>query len=67
VKKMALAENIKRIAEEKGLSIYRISKDGRISQSYMSDIVNGKCKNPSITIMAKLSKVLEVDIENLIS
>jgi XRE family transcriptional regulator of biofilm formation len=64
---MALSENIQRIAKEQGISVYRIAKDGDVSQSYMSDIANGKCKNPSLTVLTKISKVLNCKIEELIN
>lgn len=63
---MTIGDNIRRIAEEKNISFYRICKDGKISNSYMSDLINNKRNNPSIDILRRISKVLGVSIEELI-
>lgn len=63
---MPLSENLKKIAKEKNISMYRIAKDGEISMSYVWDIFKGKQENPSLSILRKLSKVLGVSIEELI-
>ncbi|MCT8978272.1 helix-turn-helix domain-containing protein [Clostridium sp. CX1] len=64
---MTVGDNIKRIAEEKGLTMYRIAKQGEISNSYISEIVSNKRKNPSITIIKKIASVLNVTIDELVS
>lgn len=63
---MTIGDNIKRIAKEKNISFYRICKNGKISNSYMSDLVNNKRKNPSIDILKRISNELGVSIEELI-
>lgn len=63
---MAIGDNIRRIAKEKNISFYRICKNGKISLSYMSDLVNNKRKNPSIDILKRISNELGVSIEELI-
>jgi len=63
---MAIGDNIRRIAKEKNISFYRICKNGKISNSYMSDLVNNKRKNPSIDILKRISNELGVSIEELI-
>lgn len=64
---MTVGDNIKRIAEEKGLTMYRIAKDGKISNSYISEIVSNKKQNPSIDIIKKIAGVLNVTIDELVS
>lgn len=63
---MTIGDNIRRIAKEKNISFYRICKNGNISNSYMSDLVNNKRKNPSIDILKRISNELGVSIEELI-
>jgi XRE family transcriptional regulator of biofilm formation len=63
---MNISDNIKRISIEKRITPYRIAKDGGISQSYLNEILHDKRKNPSIKILLKISKVLDVSIEDLI-
>jgi transcriptional regulator with XRE-family HTH domain len=64
---MTIGDNLKRIAEGKGISMYRIAKDAEISNSYISDIVSNKSLNPSIEILKKIAEVLRVPVEQLIS
>lgn len=62
-----IGDNIRRISKEKTLSVYRISKDSKVSQAYLSDIINNKRKNPSIEILRKIALVLKVTVEDLIN
>jgi len=43
---MPIGENLKKILLEKSISQYRLSKDSGISQSYLSELINGKYNNP---------------------
>lgn len=61
-----LSENIKRIAEEKGITMYRVAKDGELSQSYVCELFHGIRQNPSIDIIKKISKILGVSVDELI-
>lgn len=63
---MTIGEKIKSIANEKDISIYRIAKDSGVSNSYLSELINNKRQNPSIEIIKKISKVLEIPLEKLI-
>lgn len=47
---MALSDNIRKIANEKNMSMYRIAKNGELSMSYVWEIANGKRENPSINV-----------------
>lgn len=62
-----LAENINRIAKEKGITMYKIAKDADLSVSYVWDICKGNRENPSINVMKKIAKVLEVTVDKLIN
>lgn len=64
---MTIGENIKRIAEKEGITMYRLSKESKVSSSYISEIVNNKRKNPSIDIIKKIAGVLNVTIDELIN
>jgi len=55
--------NIKRIMEEKDLTMYSIDKNGGVSKQLMSSIL--KHGNPTIDTLQKISKCLEVDIIEL--
>lgn len=62
-----IGENIKYFAELKGMSSYKLSKETEISNSYLSDLINGKQNNPSIEIIKKISKALDVAVDVLIT
>lgn len=61
-----LGENIRHFAEIKDMSFYKLAKKAGISNSYLSDLINGKQNNPSIDITKKISKALDVTVEDLI-
>lgn len=62
-----ISQNISRIAEEKNITMYRIAKDGNLSMSYVWEICKGRKKNPSITVISKIAKVLGTTVDELIS
>lgn len=64
---MALADNLNEIATKRNMSMYRVAKDGDLSLSYVWDIFKGKKENPSLNILKKLAKALNVSVEELIS
>ena len=57
---------LKRIRQEKGYSLTKLGKLTGISKSYLSLLERGIQKNPSIEIIEKIAKVLEVDMNYLI-
>lgn len=64
---MALSKAIKEIAKKKEMSFYRISKNGGIAQTTLSEIVNGNNLNPTIETIQKIAKGLDVSVSELIS
>ena len=64
---MALNKAIKEIAKKKKISFYRISKNGGIAQTTLSEIVNGNNLNPTIETIQKIAKGIEVSVSELIS
>lgn len=58
---------IKQIREGKGLSINELSKLSGISASYISELENeqNNKKNPTISVICKLAKALEVKPQEL--
>lgn len=59
-----LGDNIKAFRNEKNLSLNGLAKEAGISPSYLSDLENNKCINPSKEKLTKLAEVLEVRIED---
>ena len=63
-----LREYLKRIREEKGLTQQYIAEKLGISQNYYCDIENGvRQKELKVNILTKLSQVMDVPIETLVS
>lgn len=67
---MSITENfgkkIKNLREQKGYSIEYFANIANIDRTYISDIEKGK-RNVSLLIIEKLSKALEVNIQELFS
>ncbi|NLB87851.1 MAG: helix-turn-helix transcriptional regulator [Syntrophomonadaceae bacterium] len=61
-----IGTNLKNICDKRGITMYRISKDTGISQSYLSELVNGKASNPSIEVLIKLSDYLKIPLDSLV-
>jgi len=61
-----VGNNVKKICSKKKITMYRVSKETGISQSYLSDLVNGKATNPSSEVLIKLSEFLNVPIDTLV-
>jgi transcriptional regulator with XRE-family HTH domain len=59
-----LAENLKRIRAEKGISQGDIVKSTGIDKAMISNIENGKT-NPTLATIAKLAKAIGVSIGEL--
>lgn len=64
---MTIGDNMRRIAEEKNMSIYQVMKKSKVSMAYVYDLANNKQKNPSIAILKKIANALEVSIEDLVN
>jgi transcriptional regulator with XRE-family HTH domain len=57
---------IKVMRIEKGISLNKLSELTGISKSYLSLIERNIQKNPSIDILSKLAKALEMEVEDLV-
>ncbi|MFS0775398.1 helix-turn-helix transcriptional regulator [Neobacillus sp. 3P2-tot-E-2] len=57
---------LKVMRKEKGISLSKLSELTGISKSYLSLIERNIQKNPSIDILGKLARTLEIDIEDLV-
>jgi XRE family transcriptional regulator of biofilm formation len=61
-----IGTNIKKIREEKGLTLSECAHRAGISKSYLSNIERNLNQNPSIQILEKIAAVLEVEISVLV-
>lgn len=63
---MMIGKAINLIAEEKGVSKYRIAKNVELSQTTLSEIVNSKNTNPTIETLAKIAKGIGIPVSELL-
>ncbi len=57
--------NIKKIRENKKLSIRKLSQLTGISRTYLNDLENNRKFNPTLDTLYKISSVLDVNIKKL--
>lgn len=56
---------LKKIREQKGLTIEKLAELANISAGYLCHLENGSRNNPSISVMKNIAKALEVDIAEI--
>ena len=56
---------LKRIREQKGLTIEKLAELSNISAGYLCHLENGSRKNPSIKVMKNIARALNVDIAEI--
>ncbi|RCW74853.1 helix-turn-helix domain-containing protein [Saliterribacillus persicus] len=61
-----IGDNINRIRKEKNLTLSELAERAQISKSYLSNIERNLNDNPSIQILEKISKVLDVSLITLV-
>lgn len=63
---MGIAENIKKEMDKKGLKPADLVRLSGIPQGRLSQILNGKTKNPTIDTISKVAAALKIPTEGLI-
>ncbi|WP_377887588.1 helix-turn-helix domain-containing protein [Alkalihalobacillus sp. R86527] len=61
-----IGENVRNIRQQKGISMTDLAERALISKSYLSNIERNLKTNPTIDIILRISKVLEVDLYELL-
>lgn len=56
---------IKQIRESKNITAYKLSKDTKISRSYLSELENNKNMNVSLNILITIANYLNVNVKDL--
>ncbi|PLS07830.1 helix-turn-helix domain-containing protein [Neobacillus cucumis] len=62
-----IGERIKKLREQKNYSITELAEHAKVSKSYLSNIERNLNQNPSIHFLMKITKPLDVSIEELLS
>lgn len=63
---MSIANNLKKIRAEKGLSLEKVARLADLSLNTIVKIENGANKNPTIDTLSKIAKALEIGVDDLI-
>ncbi len=63
---MNIANNLKKIRAEKGYSLERVARLADLSLNTIVKIENGANQNPTINTLSKISKALEIGVDDLI-
>lgn len=63
---MTIGDNIRRIAKNKQMTIYQVMKKSKVSMGYIYDLTNNKQSNPSANILRKISRALDVSVDELL-
>ena len=61
-----IAENIKKLRAKKGLSLEKIARLADLSLNTIVKVENGVNQNPTIETLTKISKALEIGVDDLI-
>lgn len=56
---------IKKIRENKNISLYKLSKMTELSRTYLRKIENNINTNPTISVLEKIASALDVNIKDL--
>ena len=62
-----IGKNIYRIRMQKGTFVIKLADRANISKSYLSTLERNLTDNPSIHVMDKLAKVLDVELKTLLA
>ncbi len=63
---MSIANNLKKIRAKKGLSLEKVACLADLSLNTIVKIKDGANKNPTIDTLSKITKALEVGVDDLI-
>ena len=61
-----LAEIVKKLREEKGLSQEKLARLADVSNNTIVNIEAGKQNNPTIKTLKRIAKTLEINVDELI-
>lgn len=63
---MSIANNVKKIRAEKGLSLEKVARLADLSLSTVVKIEDGTNQNPTINSLSKIAAALEVKVDDLL-
>lgn len=63
---MSIGENINRYRQGNGMSITDLSDASGISRGYLSELINGRAKEPSVSVLQAIAKGLGASVADVI-
>ncbi|WP_062305898.1 helix-turn-helix domain-containing protein [Alicyclobacillus sendaiensis] len=63
---MSLGQRLRRLREERGLTLAQVASAAGLSVSHLSAIENGTRRNPSFHIVARIARVYGVPVDSLV-
>lgn len=63
---MLLARNIQALIEEQGKNAAQVTREAKVNQTGLYDILSGKSKNPRLDTIAKIAGALGVSVASLL-
>jgi XRE family transcriptional regulator, master regulator for biofilm formation len=63
---MRLGARLKQLRQAKGLTQVALAKRLKVTQGYLSQLEGGYEKEPTLTVLRKLARVLQVDLAELL-
>lgn len=63
---MSLGQRLRRLREERGLTLAQVATAAGLSVSHLSAIENGTRRNPSFHIVARIARVYGVPVDSLV-
>lgn len=61
-----LKENIISLTKERGWSLSKLERDAGLNKNYLSNMLRNESKSPGIEAIAKIAKVLQISIDELL-
>ncbi len=62
---LLVGQNVRKYRKEKGLTQEKLALEAGITSEYVSRIENGK-ENPTVELLFKISRVLEIELAELV-
>jgi len=62
---MSIANNLKKIRAERGLSLEKVARLADLSLSTVVKVADGTNQNPTIDTLKKIAKALEIGVDDL--
>lgn len=63
---MALCMNLKRLRRQEGMTQQVLARQAKMTQPYLAMLENGSFRNPTLDVLRRLAKALNVTVAELV-